>query len=105
MQREQIVTKFQISPFSFFQTNTTGAQVLFTQARDMIGRVPGNVIDLYCGSGSIGLSFVAQGIGQRVKGIEVVASAVHDAYENAKINSLHDRADFYIGKAEQLLAQ
>lgn len=45
------------------------------------------------------------GVGKRVKGIEVVPAAVHDAYENAKVNSLSDRADFYIGRAEQLLKE
>lgn len=47
------VMRFRISPFSFFQTNTLGAQQLFSKAAELVGHVEGNVIDLYCGSGTI----------------------------------------------------
>ncbi len=102
---EQKIIRFQVSPFSFFQTNTLWAELLFETARKMAGHIEGNLIDLYCGSGTIGLSFLSLWLGKRVKGIEIVPSAVHDAYENAKINWLSDRADFYVGAAEQLLKQ
>lgn len=96
---------FRISPFSFFQTNTLGAEQLFGKAADLVGHVEGNIIDLYCGSGTIGLCFLALEKWQKVKGIEIVEEAVKDAYFNAKINGFEDRADFYAGKAEDLLRQ
>lgn len=46
----EVVVRFQVSPFSFFQTNTTGAELLFNTALSMAGQVTGNIIDLYCGS-------------------------------------------------------
>lgn len=49
---------FRVSPFSFFQTNTLGAQRLFQTAMDAVGNVEGHILDLYCGTGSIGLSFL-----------------------------------------------
>jgi tRNA/tmRNA/rRNA uracil-C5-methylase (TrmA/RlmC/RlmD family) len=39
---------FRISPFSFFQTNTHGAEKLFSTAFAMLGEVEGNILDLYC---------------------------------------------------------
>ena len=100
---EETVVRFRISPFSFFQTNTLGAQLLFTKAVEMIWHTTGNIIDLYCGSGTIGLTCLALWKGQRVKWIEVVDDAVQDAYFNAKINGYEEKADFYAGKAEDLL--
>jgi tRNA/tmRNA/rRNA uracil-C5-methylase (TrmA/RlmC/RlmD family) len=53
--------RFQVSPFSFFQTNTLGAEQLFAHAKNLLEKsITGNIIDLYCGSGTIGLSFLAQ---------------------------------------------
>lgn len=95
-----ISIKFQISPFSFFQTNTRGAEVLFTVWVEMLGAVKWNLIDLYCGSGTIGLSFLKLGIWQKVIGIDVVESAIQDAKYNAKINGLSERAAFYCGRVE-----
>ncbi|MEI8092258.1 MAG: hypothetical protein WCG98_09080 [bacterium] len=39
---------FRISPFSFFQTNTLGAQQLFSLGMQIAGQVEGNILDLYC---------------------------------------------------------
>lgn len=98
--------KFQVSPFSFFQTNTVWAEVLFSAARELLWKkITGNVIDLYCGSGTIGLSFLAQWIGKNLYGIEIVESAVKDAEYNAKINWLSDRSTFWAWKAEKLLLE
>lgn len=98
--------RFQVSPFSFFQTNTLGAETLFAHAKHHLGAsITWNIIDLYCGSGTIGLSFLKQGIGTKVYGIEIVESAVVDAKRNAKINGLTDNCEFYAGKAEKLLLQ
>lgn len=98
--------RFQVSPFSFFQTNTLGAEALFAHAKDLLSKqITGNIIDLYCGSGTIGLSFLAQWVGKNLYGIEIVESAVRDAWNNAKINWLSDRSTFWAGKAEKLLLE
>jgi 23S rRNA (uracil1939-C5)-methyltransferase len=98
--------KFQVSPFSFFQTNTLGAEALFTHAKSLLGKkITGNIIDLYCGSGTIWLSFLAQWVGKNLYGIEIVESAVKDAWYNAKINWLSDRSQFWAWKAEKLLLE
>jgi 23S rRNA (uracil1939-C5)-methyltransferase len=98
--------RFQVSPFSFFQTNTLGAQQLFTHAKRLLGKsITWNIIDLYCWSGTIGLSFLAQWIWKKVYGIEIVESAVKDAFNNAKINWLWDKCNFWAWKAEQLLLE
>lgn len=97
------VLYFQISPFSFFQTNTTGAEVLFKTAFDMLGTVTGTVLDLYCGSGTIGICALKLGIWSRLVGIEVVEEAIVDAHKNAQINGVADLAHFFAGKAEHLV--
>lgn len=56
-----IEASFRVSPFSFFQTNTLGAQRLFQTAMDAIGDHSGHILDLYCGTGSIGISFLKAG--------------------------------------------
>ncbi len=103
--KEDVVLRFSISPASFFQTNTHGAQVLFQQAATMLWPVQGNIIDLYCGGGSIGQCFRALGMGKKVKWIEIVEAAVRDAQFNAKINHMSEHCDYYAGKAEKLLKE
>jgi len=93
---------FRISPFSFFQTNTVGAQQLFYHAAQMAGHIEGDIVDMYCGAGSIGLSFLAMGIGEKVIGVEIVQEAITDAWHNAKINGLEDRAMFFVGTSEKM---
>ena len=60
-------------------------------------------MDLYCGAGTIGLSLLAQGIGNFVIGIEIVEDAVKDANYNAQINKLDTKSYFAAGKTEVLL--
>lgn len=97
--------RFRISPFSFFQTNTLGAQELFSKAASFI-QLPKSkqtIMDLYCGAGTIGLSLLAQGIGNFVLGIEIVEDAIKDANYNAKINHLDTQSYFAAGKTEVIL--
>ncbi|NOZ43886.1 MAG: methyltransferase [bacterium] len=89
-----IEASFRVSPFSFFQTNTHGAQELFGHAAQLVGSVKGSILDLYCGTGSIGLSFLKMGIGDALIGIEVVADAIQDAWKNAEINKLKEQCFF-----------
>lgn len=94
--------KFKISPFSFFQTNSLGAEVLYEIAREFAGDVNGKVIfDLYSGTGTIA-QILASGAGERgnsslrVIGVELVEEAVEAARENAKLNQL-DNCEFIAG--------
>lgn len=59
-------------------------------------------MDLYCGAGSIGLSFLKMGIGKKVIGVEVVADAITDAWYNAKINGLENDVLFVSSQAEKM---
>ena len=94
---------FRIWPSSFFQTNTLGAQQLFSTAIKMAGKIEGNVLDLYCGAGSIGISLLKQGLGNELVGVEIVEKAIVDAWHNAKINGIEDRVYFVASPAEKML--
>lgn len=94
------VTRFQVSPFSFFQTNTWWAEILFTTAATMLWSVTGTIVDLYCGSGTIGLTLLWLWIWSSVVGVEIVPSAIRDAAVNARINGMYDQASFFCGKVE-----
>ena len=84
---EVLGLKFKISPFSFFQTNTKGAEELYTVAREFIGNHENKVVfDLYSGTGTIGQ--VMAGAASKVYGIEIIEEAVVAANENAKLNNL-----------------
>lgn len=97
--------RFRISPFSFFQTNTLWAQELFSKAASFIelSKNKQTIMDLYCGAGTIGLSLLAQGIGNFVLWIEIVEDAIKDANYNAKINNLDTQSYFAAGKTEVIL--
>lgn len=94
--REEILgLKFKISSFSFFQTNTKGAEQLYTIARDFIGDHSNKVVfDLYSGTGSIGQLMAEKA--KKVYGIEIIEEAVVAANENAKLNGL-DNCEFIAG--------
>ncbi|SHJ77168.1 23S rRNA (uracil-5-)-methyltransferase RumA [Paramaledivibacter caminithermalis DSM 15212] len=87
--------KFKIYPFSFFQTNTLGAEVLYKTALDFIESADNKTIfDLYCGTGTIGQ--IAAQKAKKVIGIEIVEEAVKAANENAAMNGL-DNCHFIAG--------
>ena len=93
--------EFDISPQSFFQTNSLQAERLYA----VIARVAGPqkaVLDLYCGTGSISLLLARQS--QFVLGIEVVAEAVEDARRNAARNRI-EHCEFTVGAAEDILGE
>jgi 23S rRNA (uracil1939-C5)-methyltransferase len=92
---------FRVSPFSFFQTNTLWAQQLFSQAMSMTGYVEWTILDLYCGTGSIGISFLKTGKGNKLVGIEIVEDAITDAWHNAKINGIDEKVIFLATPAEK----
>lgn len=81
--------KFKISPFSFFQTNSKGAEALYSVVRDFIGDGENKVVfDLYCGTGTIGQ--IAAPNAKKVIGLELIEEAVEAAKENAKFNGLNN---------------
>ncbi len=96
---------FRVSPFSFFQTNTLWAQQLFNQAMNMVWYIEGTVLDLYCGTGSIGITFLKMGKGEKLVGIEIVEEAITDARYNAKINGLENKVTFLANPAEKAFTQ
>ena len=87
--------QFKIGPKSFFQTNTKQAEQLYRVTRDF-AELTGKetVYDLYCGTGSIGI-FVSKKA-KKIIGVEMIAAAVQDANENARLNGLAN-AEFFTG--------
>lgn len=90
--REYIMEKllgleFKISAFSFFQTNTLGAEVLYQKAREYVGETKDKVVfDLYSGTGTI--AQVIAPVAKKVIGVEIVEEAVEAARENGVMNGL-----------------
>lgn len=79
--------RFKISPFSFFQTNSLGAEVLYETARGYVGETKDKVIfDLYSGTGTIAQMLAP--VAKKVVGVEIVAEAVEAAKVNAGLNGL-----------------
>jgi 23S rRNA (uracil1939-C5)-methyltransferase len=92
--------RFKISPKSFFQTNTYQAEALYRVTREFAGLTGSETLyDLYCGTGSIGI-FCSRHA-KKVIGIEVVADAINDAYENAALNGL-EHCQFFAGDVEKV---
>ena len=107
---EVLGLKFKISPFSFFQTNTKGSEVLYSRVREYVlealsgsgvkdagsdesgeGRTKpekktGVIYDLYSGTGTIAQLMAP--IAEKVYGIEIIEEAVEAARENARLNGL-----------------
>ena len=79
--------QFRISTFSFFQTNSLGAEVLYSKAREYVGETKDKVIfDLYSGTGTI--AQILAPVAKQVIGVEIVEEAVEAAKENALRNGL-----------------
>ena len=84
---ELLGLRFKISPFSFFQTNSLGAEVLYDTARSYVGETRDRVIfDLYSGTGTI--AQILAPVARKVVGVEIVEEAVEAARVNAQLNGL-----------------
>ena len=93
----------QISPLSFYQVNRRGAEQLYETAREMAGlRGDEVLLDLYCGTGAIGLS-MAKHVKSLV-GVEVIPQAVENARENARRSGIQN-ARFLCADAAQAASQ
>lgn len=80
---------FELSPQSFFQVNRRQTETLYAEALRAAGIAPGcdlDVLDAYCGAGTITLS--AARYARRVTGIEIVPPAIENAKQNAANNGL-----------------
>ena len=100
---ELLGLKFKISTFSFFQTNSYSAEVLYQTARDYVGDLGGSdktVFDLYSGTGTIA-QLMAPAAG-KVIGVEIVEEAVEAAKKNAAANGL-DNCEFIAGDVLKVL--
>lgn len=99
---ELLGLSFTITPFSFFQTNSLGAEVLYSTARDFIatGADGAEVFDLYSGTGTI--AQVIAPAAKHVTGVEIIEEAVEAAKENAKLNGL-ENCDFLAGDVLKVL--
>lgn len=91
---------FKISPFSFFQTNTLGAEVLYKEVKEFVGEKKEEIFDLYCGTGTI--SQILADLGEKVTGVELIKEAVVAAKENAAINEL-DHVEFIAGDVKDVI--
>ncbi|MGN0666871.1 MAG: 23S rRNA (uracil(1939)-C(5))-methyltransferase RlmD [Huintestinicola sp.] len=98
--------KIFISPLSFYQVNTAQAEYLYGIAREFASLTgTEDVLDLYCGAGTIGLSMAAKA--GHITGAEIIPEAVENARRNAEVNSITN-ADFICadaGEAAKLLAE
>jgi 23S rRNA (uracil1939-C5)-methyltransferase len=92
---------FEISPFSFFQTNTLAAEKLYMAIADAAQLTQRDtVLDAYCGMGTIG-QYLAR-FCQKVVGVESHPSAVDDALKSAGRNRIGN-ISFYKGRVEQVM--
>lgn len=105
---ELLGLRFRITPFSFFQTNSLGAEVLYDTARSFIMSEDAAVLegktvyDLYSGTGTI--AQVLAPVAGHVIGVEIVEEAVEAAKANAAENHL-DNCDFIAGDVLKVLDQ
>ena len=100
---ELLGLRFKISPFSFFQTNSLGAEVLYELVREFVGDTRGKVIfDLYSGTGTI--AQILAPVAKKVVGVEIVAEAVEAARENAAMNGLKN-CEFIAGDVLKVVGE
>lgn len=92
---ELLGLKFKITPFSFFQTNSLGAEILYEKAREYMGDTKDRVVfDLYSGTGTI--AQILAPVAKKVVGVEIIEEAVEAARENAQLNGL-ENCKFWAG--------
>lgn len=105
---ELLGLRFKISLFSFFQTNSLGAELLYSTAREYIsdyislsGTAKGKIVyDLYSGTGTIAQLMAP--VAKKVIGVEIVEEAVEAARKNAELNGLHN-CEFIAGDVLKVL--
>lgn len=88
--------KVRLSPLSFYQVNRTMAEILYKKAAEYAQPTGKNILDLYCGAGTIGLSMSKNA--ENIIGVEIIPEAVKDAEFNASNNGIKN-ARFICGDA------
>lgn len=100
---------FEISMESFFQTNPKSAELLYTKALDYVFEedIPQNdvVMDLFCGTGTIGQILATRRSDVRIVGVDIVEEAIEDAKRNAKANDLEGAVEFYAADVGKFLRE
>ncbi len=95
--------EFSISPLSFYQVNPVQTEKLYSLALSYAGLTGKETVwDLYCGIGTISLFLAKRAL--KVYGVEIIPDAIRDAKENAVNNGI-DNAEFFVGKAEEVLPE
>lgn len=93
--------EFKITPFSFFQTNTEGAENLYNKVVEVAGDVSDkHVFDLYCGTGTIG-NILAKNARQ-ITGVEIIDEAAQIANENSRLNNIYN-TNFISGDVKDVI--
>lgn len=94
--------RVRISPHSFYQVNHDMAERLYKKAAEYAEPHGKNILDLYCGAGTIGLSMAREA--KSIIGVEIVDAAVRDAKINARENGV-ENARFICGDAAKAAEQ
>lgn len=83
--------EFKISPLSFYQVNHDGAELLYKTALERADIRQGDVlVDLFCGTGTIGLCFKKYSGAKKLIGVEIIEEAVKNAADNARENGIEN---------------
>ncbi len=94
--------RYRISPQAFFQVNSRQTAQLYHLVEDACALTgEENVLDLYCGSGTIGLALAPKA--RTITGIDIVPASIDDAKFNARQNGFSDKCSYYVGAAETVL--
>lgn len=105
---ELLGLKFEISMESFFQTNPKSAEKLYNKALDYVfeqNELSGKVVmDLFCGTGTIGQILSQRADNVRIVGVDIVEEAIEDAKLNAQRNGIKD-VEFYAADVGKFLIQ
>ncbi|MDX2361135.1 MAG: 23S rRNA (uracil(1939)-C(5))-methyltransferase RlmD [Crocinitomicaceae bacterium] len=100
--------EFEISMESFFQTNPQCAELLYTKALDYVfeeNLKQGDVVmDLFCGTGTIGQILTSKQSDVRIVGVDIVEEAIEDAKRNAERNGIKD-IEFYAADVGKFLRE
>ena len=99
IEEELLGNRFRISARSFYQINPFTTPLLYSTAIDWCGLTgKENLVDLYCGTGTMGI--IAAPKAKKVYGIEIVPDAIIDARKNAEINGV-ENIEFLTADANQ----
>jgi tRNA/tmRNA/rRNA uracil-C5-methylase (TrmA/RlmC/RlmD family) len=99
--------KFTISPTSFFQVNTSVAELMYSYVAEKCtggekSAKPSLLLDLCCGTGTIGQLMASKF--DKVVGIDIIESAINDARDNAKANGI-ENVEYFAGTCEGWLSK